>query len=181
MSNEAHILWFDAISAGDVKLVGGKNASLGEMIAHLKDQGVRVPEGFATTASAYWDYIAANKIGAKLRDRLEALTAGKASLQEVGADIRRLFLEGEFPEPIANAINQSYWELSRRAGVEAGCGGAQQRDRRGSARRELRRAAGDLPQHPRRARHCSMPAGAATPRSSPTGPSATARSRASTI
>ncbi|MET0528171.1 MAG: phosphoenolpyruvate synthase [Microvirga sp.] len=119
MSNEAHILWFDAISAGDVKLVGGKNASLGEMIAHLKNQGGRVPEGFATTASAYWDYIAANKIGAKLRDRLEALTAGKASLQEVGADIRRLFLEGEFPEPIANAINQSYWELSRRAGVEA--------------------------------------------------------------
>ena len=105
--------------SGDVKLVGGKNASLGEMIAHLKNQGVRVPEGFATTASAYWDYIAANGIEAKLRDRLEALTAGKASLQEVGADIRRLFLEGEFPEPLANAINQSYWELSRRAGVEA--------------------------------------------------------------
>ena len=119
MSNEAHILWFDAISVGDVKLVGGKNASLGEMIAHLKNQGVRVPEGFATTASAYWDYIAANGIEGKLRERLEALTAGKASLQEVGADIRRLFLEGEFPEPLANAINQSYWELSRRAGVEA--------------------------------------------------------------
>ena len=62
MSNEAHILWFDAISVRDVKLVGGKNASLGEMIAHLKNQGVRVPEGFATTASAYWDYIAANGI-----------------------------------------------------------------------------------------------------------------------
>ena len=67
MADEARILWFDAVGSADVKRVGGKNASLGEMIGALKSEGVRVPDGFATTAAAYRDYVNANGIEPKLR------------------------------------------------------------------------------------------------------------------
>ena len=91
------------------------------------------------------------------------------------------FLHGEWPPETAEAIARG---LSRALQARGQGGrrrrGALERHRRGPARRELRRPAGDLPQHPRRRRRCSTPAGAATPRSSPTAPSATARPRAST-
>ena len=109
-----YIEWFEALGSGDVARVGGKNASLGEMVRTLKDEGVRVPEGFATTAGSYREYVAANGIEAELRVRVEALESGKASLHETGETIRRLFLDGEFPEPIAAAIKEAYRELSRR-------------------------------------------------------------------
>ena len=81
MADEARILWFDAVGSADVKRVGGKNASLGEMIGALKSEGVRVPDGFATTAAAYRDYVNANGIEPKLRAKLETFAAGKASLR----------------------------------------------------------------------------------------------------
>ena len=111
------IAWFETLGVGDVVRVGGKNASLGEMVRTLKGQGVRVPDGFATTSAAYWDYIEANGIGAEMRVRLDALKDGKASLHEIGAGIRQLFLDSEFPEAIATAIRVAYRELSRRSGV----------------------------------------------------------------
>ena len=83
------------------------------MVRTLKDAGV--PDGFATTAAAYRDYVAANGIEARLRAQLDALKGGRASLHEAGAAIRRLFLDGEFPEAIAEAIRASYRELSRRS------------------------------------------------------------------
>src|SRR5688572_28537828 len=101
MANEARILWFDTVGSADVKRVGGKNASLGEMIVALKSKGVRVPDGFATTAAAYRDYVSANEIEPKLRAKLETYAAGRASLQESGAEIRRMFLAGEFPGDLA--------------------------------------------------------------------------------
>jgi pyruvate, water dikinase len=70
----------EKLGSGDVGRVGGKNASLGEMISTLKEKGVRVPEGFATTASAYREYVAANGIEAELRSRTDALSVGQASL-----------------------------------------------------------------------------------------------------
>ncbi|MGE3702545.1 MAG: phosphoenolpyruvate synthase [Hyphomicrobiaceae bacterium] len=113
---EQRIAWFETLSVGDVPRVGGKNASLGEMVRTLKDKGVRVPDGFATTASAFREYLAANGIQGELRTRIGALKDGKASLHETGETIRRLFLDGEFPEPIADAIREAYRELSRRSG-----------------------------------------------------------------
>ena len=56
------VIWFEQLGKGDVPTVGGKNASLGEMVCHLTRQGVRVPDGFATTADAYWRFVKANKL-----------------------------------------------------------------------------------------------------------------------
>jgi pyruvate,water dikinase len=111
------ILWLDAVGAADVLRVGGKNASLGEMIGRLAGQGIRVPGGFATTAEAFRDYIAANGIGAAMAERLGALREGRASLAETGAAIRRLFLDGHFPAGTEAAIRAAYRELARREGV----------------------------------------------------------------
>lgn len=78
-------------------MVGGKNASLGEMIRELKDEGVRVPDGFATTAAAYWDFLEAGDLTGKIKAELEHFRNGKKQLQEAGKTIRKLILEAGFP------------------------------------------------------------------------------------
>jgi pyruvate,water dikinase len=112
------IAWFETLGIGDVPRVGGKNASLGEMARTLAAEGVSVPDGFATTASAYRDYVTANGIEPKLRERIAALEAGQTSLQETGEAIRRLFLAGRFPDAQAAEIRAAYRELARRRGGE---------------------------------------------------------------
>jgi pyruvate,water dikinase len=111
----AFIAWFETLGKADVARVGGKNASLGEMVQRLAPGGVRVPEGFATTAQAYREYVKANGIEAGLAARMDALKRGAATLHETGEAARRLFLDGEFPPPIAQAIRDAYKELSRRS------------------------------------------------------------------
>ena len=63
-TSERSLIWFEEISRGDVGLVGGKNASLGEMTGALKSRGIRVPGGFATTSDAFRSYLRANDLGA---------------------------------------------------------------------------------------------------------------------
>lgn len=111
-TDSRYVVPFEDLSKNDVPLVGGKNASLGEMVQRLASQGVRVPAGFATTAAAYREYIEANGIAKSLAQRLEALAIGKASLHDTGEAVRRLFLDGEFPKHIAGAIRQAYRQLS---------------------------------------------------------------------
>ncbi len=111
------LVWLEAVGAADVPRVGGKNASLGEMIGALGAAGVRVPPGFATTARAYHDYVTANGIGPAMRAALAAHQAGSANLQKTGEAIRQLFLEGEFPAETAQAIRAAYRELGRRRGL----------------------------------------------------------------
>jgi pyruvate,water dikinase len=115
-ADSPHVRWFETLDRGDVARVGGKNASLGEMVAHLAKQGVRVPPGFATTADAYWRYIEVNGLKERVAAALAELAAGKASLAETGAAIRRMILKGEWSPETAEAIRESYVELSRRAG-----------------------------------------------------------------
>ena len=80
---EKFILWFHEISIKDVPLVGGKNASLGEMYQHLSAQGVSIPGGFAITAYAYRYLIKAARIEAAIKDALAGLdTHDMANLQE---------------------------------------------------------------------------------------------------
>ena len=117
MSTEPIILWFEEVGAADVPRVGGKNASLGEMVRVLSGAGVRVPPGFATTAAAYRDLVAVSGIGAEMQTRLEAHRRGEASLQETGAAIRRLFLDAEIPSAVAEAIRAAYRALGSRRGV----------------------------------------------------------------
>lgn len=111
------VAWFESLGVNDVPKVGGKNASLGEMIRSLKGEGIRVPDGFATTAAAYRDYVEANGIEATLSQRLEALRSGKASLQETGMALRQAFLDGAFPAATEAAIRDAYRELCRRSGI----------------------------------------------------------------
>jgi pyruvate,water dikinase len=112
----APVVWLEKLGRGDVSRVGGKNASLGEMVRNLENEGVRVPPGFATTADAYWRYVEANELRAVIANSLAALDAGHAPLAEVGDTIRRAFVRGTWPQDIAEAIGTAYRELCRRAG-----------------------------------------------------------------
>jgi pyruvate,water dikinase len=116
VNDGAYIRWFENISSNDVLVVGGKNASLGEMIRTLKDEGIRVPDGFAITAEAFWKFIEANDLKEKIKSHLENLKSGDKTLElkVVGKSIRDLFLGGCFPEELAEAIRKSYRELCRR-------------------------------------------------------------------
>ncbi len=110
------IVRFEELDRTDVPRVGGKNASLGEMVRHLGAHGVAVPPGFATTADAYWRFVDANGLRNTVAAALRDLAAGKATLAETGQALRRAFLHGDWPPDMADAIRQSYLELSRRIG-----------------------------------------------------------------
>ena len=110
------ILWFDRLGIGDVARVGGKNASLGEMVRKLAGAGVRVPDGFAATASAFRGFVDSNDIGHAIREQLASYHGGRASLANTGEAIRSLFLDAEFPPETAESIREAYRELCRRAG-----------------------------------------------------------------
>jgi len=112
------VLWFEALSRGDVPQVGGKNASLGEMVRALDSAGIRVPPGFATTSDAYWHYIEKNALKERICALLDDLAAGKATLAETGQAVRTVILRGEWPAETAVAISAAYRELSRRAGKD---------------------------------------------------------------
>jgi len=110
-----YIRWFEDIGSNDVLVVGGKNASLGEMIRTLKDEGIRVPDGFAITAEAFWKFMEVNDMKEKIKFHLGNLKNGDKTLEfKVGRSIRNLFLASRFPEELAEAIRKSYRELCRR-------------------------------------------------------------------
>lgn len=106
---------FAEIDNSQVALVGGKNASLGEMFRRLRTAGIRVPDGFATTAEAFWDFIDANDLRKPIQDQLEALDRKNFSnLHETGEAIRTMIMRATIPEPFAKAIKDSYRELQER-------------------------------------------------------------------
>ncbi|QDG66911.1 phosphoenolpyruvate synthase [Pseudarthrobacter sp. NIBRBAC000502772] len=113
---DVHVVWFEDVGMDDVPAVGGKNASLGELSRSLISSGVRVPEGFATTASAYRAFVGANGIEPGISATIEAYRAGSTTLREAGEAIRELFLGGEFPPDIAAGIRDYYRDLSERSG-----------------------------------------------------------------
>jgi pyruvate,water dikinase len=107
-----NISWFKDLGLGDVESVGGKNASLGEMVQHLSKAGVRVPDGFATTADAYRRFLAHEG----LADRISATLAGldvedTRALAEAGAQIRDLVEGQPFPEDLETDIRAAYEQL----------------------------------------------------------------------
>lgn len=112
------VIWFEELSVNDVPRVGGKNASLGEMIRTLSSQGIRVPAGFATTADAYRELVDANDLSGRIRTELEAWRSGAKSLEQVGRTLRQLFVHARFPEPLTRAILDAYHELGHRYGME---------------------------------------------------------------
>lgn len=106
------ILWFDEIGISDIPLVGGKNASLGEMIQQLTHQGVNVPMGFATTAYAYRYFIASAGLEAKLRQLFADLDVEDVTnLKARGKKARLLVMETPFPQDLREAIASAYLKL----------------------------------------------------------------------
>lgn len=98
----------------DGNIVGGKNASLGEMIQRLQRAEVRVPSGFATTAEAYWRYIDDNDLRQKISDDLAKLKGDRSNLSAVGKAVRNHILKGEMPGAVAAPIRQAYGDLAAR-------------------------------------------------------------------
>jgi pyruvate, water dikinase len=113
----APVRWFEDVGSGDTHIVGGKNASLGEMVRSLGERGIRVPGGFATTADAYREFIRANGLEEDIRTLVGEFQAGSRPLSEAGSQIRELILGGSFPDHIAGAIREAYRELGRRYGA----------------------------------------------------------------
>ena len=111
----AYVRWLADLGSADVAQVGGKNASLGEMIPHLGAAGIRVPDGFATTARAYREFLEVNGLTGRIASTLDELKRGELPLAAAGRAIRDLFLAGQFSDALADAIKAAYRELSRRA------------------------------------------------------------------
>jgi len=113
------ILWFDEIGIEDIPWVGGKNASLGEMIQQLKPKGVNVPTGFAITAYAYRYFIEKAGLEAKLGELFADLDVEDVSnLQQHGKKARRLILSMNFPPELEAAIGAAYQRLCERYGED---------------------------------------------------------------
>lgn len=108
------IRWFETLGRADVQIVGGKNASLGELIRALSGEGVRVPGGFATTADAYRAFVRHNDLSPLIESELRALSENERSLQDVGTRIRRAFHHGEMPPDLRVEIENAYAELGPR-------------------------------------------------------------------
>ena len=117
-TEEALVLPFNSVGIADIPLVGGKNASLGEMIQELSSQGVKVPTGFATTAYAYRYFITAAGLEAKLRKIFAELDVEDLdNLRECGKKARSLMLETPFPLELQQAIAKSYQSLCQEYGI----------------------------------------------------------------
>ena len=116
---KAFVLWFEQVGIADVPLVGGKNASLGEMIQQLAPKGVNVPTGFATTAYAFRYFIEKAGLKIRLQKLLTDLDVSDVNaLRERGRQARTLILNTPFPFELDEAIAASYVQLSQRYGVE---------------------------------------------------------------
>ena len=118
MPHPEYVLWLDAVNNGDIDRVGGKNASLGELIGNLKSKGIRVPDGFAITAAAYRTILETNDLEPKIQKELDKYAQEKQSLAKTGKAIRRLIQKATLPEELETAIRKAYRELSRRYQVE---------------------------------------------------------------
>ena len=113
------ILWFNEVDIKDVPLVGGKNASLGEMIQQLTSEKIQVPSGFAVTTEAFRRYIEFNQLQQRMEKNLEGLdTHDATNVATRGKSVRKLFLDGEFPHELKIEITAAYRAMSRLLGAK---------------------------------------------------------------
>ncbi|KAF0280497.1 phosphoenolpyruvate synthase [Spiribacter aquaticus] len=111
-----YVVWFESLGMDDVERVGGKNASLGEMISNLSGAGVQVPGGFATTAQAYWDFLDESGLRPRIEAALDGLDIDDVqALARVGAQIRSMIIETPFPAELDEAIAKAWSQLVERS------------------------------------------------------------------
>lgn len=109
-----YVLWYQQLGMNDVSRVGGKNASLGEMISNLADAGVTVPGGFATTADAFNEFLEQSGINEKIYDLLDALDVSDVkALAAAGKQIRQWIIDTPFQDNLNQAIQAAYETLSQ--------------------------------------------------------------------
>ena len=114
------ILSLHALGMEDLPRVGGKNASLGEMIKNLNDKNIQVPNGFAVTVDAFDAFIRENKLKAIIEKALEGVDVSDiVSLRKTGSEIRKQISNGRFPVSVEKAILSSYYQLSEQYGQDA--------------------------------------------------------------
>jgi len=115
----ANVRWFSELGMADLEQVGGKNASLGEMVSNLSDLGVQVPDGFATTSDAYHRFIGDTGLAERISGLLDGLdTDDVRRLAEVGKEIRAAVVAQEFPEDLDADIRAAYDRLVEESGQE---------------------------------------------------------------
>lgn len=106
---KTYIKYFKEIGIKDISQVGGKNASLGEMYQNLSDKGIAVPDGFALTSDAYWDFLEDNDLKNQLNTVLSKLdTKDFSNLHEIGEECRQLMLSGSFNNELEEKIKEGY-------------------------------------------------------------------------
>jgi len=114
-----YVLSLNKITLKDVPLVGGKNASLGEMKRELSPKGINIPDGFALTTKAYWRFLKANKIDKELEKIFSNYKPGDIkSLQETGKKARKLIKSAEFPKDLKRKIIRAYRRLEKKYGKD---------------------------------------------------------------
>lgn len=117
MADPRWLCWFDDLSLRDVALVGGKNASLGEMRRSLVPLGIRVPDGFATTAAAYRLFLSEAGLEKMIRKELTGLDPARIDqLQRSGERIRSAILAAELPRGLSDALQEAYRQLEQQYG-----------------------------------------------------------------
>ena len=110
---QPYVIKLEELGMEDVEIVGGKNASLGEMIANLSEAGVAVPGGFATTAAAYRDFLKSDGLDDRIRDKLDDLDVDDiAALSEAGASIRRWIAETALSDRLMKEVQAAWQEMS---------------------------------------------------------------------
>ncbi|SHO57086.1 phosphoenolpyruvate synthase [Vibrio quintilis] len=110
---QQNTLWFNHLSMNDVHLVGGKNASLGEMVSHLTNAGVSVPNGFATTSQAFNQFLDYQGLDERIHQLLDELDVDDIdALKRTGSTIRQWILDAPFPADLEQDIRNNYIELT---------------------------------------------------------------------
>ncbi len=113
----SQVLWYSNLRMGDVEIVGGKNASLGEMISNLAASGVKVPNGFATTADAYREFLKFEGLDERISAQLKALDIEDVeALAVAGKNIRAAVIKAPFPEKLEKEIRDAYAQLVAESG-----------------------------------------------------------------
>ena len=117
---QEYVLWYQELGMHDVGRVGGKNASLGEMISNLANAGVQVPGGFATTAEAFNEFLEQSGLEARIHEVLDSLDVDDVNaLTEAGKNIRQWIIDTPFQPALEDAIKTAFAELQGDAGDEA--------------------------------------------------------------